>query len=175
MICVLRRTYIVLVLVAVTVGGCTTFIERSAVQPPVRDGQTVLLRKGRAYGRLIIKQQRMDPETISYEWFYRTDGNGLLSSGQHSVRSGKSTALYKDPSAPYARIKFGPFSVGWSGRSDGEGYLYYDRFSGEQLHKDDLLICVVPTANKLVVDASDRRLNYRASPTDSGIAGNQSR
>jgi hypothetical protein len=86
---------------------------------PVRDGQLVLLRKGTNLGGFFLRGQRGD--TVSYDWFSLGEGRGSYYIQQSGTVTNASEVNGQ------AFIHFSGFSVPWSKRSQGEGWLYYGR------------------------------------------------
>jgi hypothetical protein len=66
---------------------------------------------------------------------------------------------------------FGPFSIGWSGHTDGEGYIYYEHFAGEKIEPDCVRVCVTGERDITKIDAADPKWLYKGSPSDSGVRG----
>ena len=97
----------------------------------IRDGEVVLVRAGDARGAFRLMGQGVGPdagpEDVRVEWRYRDDGGAVL--GGWGSRSGSSAIDTSGPGSD--RIAFGPFSIGWSSRSEGEGYLSYPDPDGE--------------------------------------------
>jgi len=150
-----------MILVGMASGGSHEEGISTAMEPPVVSGEIVLLAKGKTVGALILTKQSTQPERVSYEWRYRTDGKGTFRAAEAgryrsgTVREGKEVA-------------FGPFSVTWSGRDDTSGYLYYPRFFEETMRADDLRICMTGERDWEKVDAFDPKWAFRASPSDRG-------
>jgi hypothetical protein len=140
---------------------------RSGVEQPVYDGQVVLLRKGDAFGAFVpLKQSGHGGGTIEFEWYYRTDASGELDEGSPAVHSGRGIVSGSSPDAV-----FGPFTLQWSYSTAGWGWLYYDRGSRETVQPDDLRICLTERRSLWGLDAASAHWTYKASRTDSGIAG----
>jgi hypothetical protein len=132
------------------------------VEPPVEDGEVILLMKGDALGAVILTKQTMDPERVSYDWCYRTDGNSTFrAQDARHYRSGHVSNA--------TEISFGRFSVSWSGHDNGSGYLYYQHFPGQPVAGDDLRICVTHRRNLEQIDARDPRWLFKGSPSDPGV------
>lgn len=123
---------------------------------PIPDGVIILLRKDDAYGAVIPVSQTRGLEQIKYKWYYRTDGKSHLGENIPSVRSGTGSAMWKS-GQPLARIEFGPFSLVWSGQSNGWGFLYFN---------DDVPqgICVTGRTSFEGLDPSDEKWTYRTEP-----------
>ncbi len=134
----------------------------AAVKPPVEDGEVVLLARGNAIAAVILTQQTLEPERVSYDWFYRTDGGSTF-------RVQDAGRFLSGQVSDATKIGFGPFSLGWSGHSDGSGYLYYEHFPGYPIAKDDTRICVTHRRDLERIDAFDPRWLFKASPSDPGI------
>jgi len=134
----------------------------AGIEPPVKDGEIVLLKKGNAIGVVIPRKQTTQPERISYDWCYRTDGGGTF----HAQEGGKFRSGHV---AQAKRVRFGPFSVSWSGHDDGSGYLYYDRFAGSPITPNDVRICVTHERDLERINAYDPRRLFKGSPSDPGM------
>jgi hypothetical protein len=133
----------------------------SAVQPPVANGEIVLLAKGTTVGAVVLTQQGLQPERVSYEWRYRTDGKGRFGAAEAGqYRSG----TVKDAN----NVAFGPFSVSWSSHDGKSGYLYYQRLELEAIEADDVRICATGERDLEKVDAFDPKWVFKASPSDAG-------
>lgn len=161
---------VVIIIVAAMVGYWATwrhetagsFSRSSAVEPPVIDGEIVLLKRGSAIGIIVPTRQTSEPERIAYDWYYRTDGGGTF----RAQDAGK----YRRGHVERAKeVRFGPFSVSWSVHSDGSGYLYYDKFGGSTVAPDDVRICVTHETDLERINAYDPRWVFKGSPTDPGI------
>jgi len=134
----------------------------TAVQPPVKDREIVLLIKGDTIGAVIPTKQTTTPERISYDWYYRTDGGGTFRpADEMKYRSGHTRNAKS--------ISFGPFSVWWSGHDEGSGYLYYEDFPGYPISKNDIRMCVTHEWDLRRIDAFDRRWVFKGSPSDPGM------
>jgi len=134
----------------------------SAIEPPINDGEIVLLEKGNAIGVIIPTKQTTEPERASYDWYYRTDGGGTFRP--------QDAGRYRSGHVEGAKqVRFGPFSVPWSGHSDGSGYLYYDRFPGSQVTSGGVRICPTHELNLATVNAYDPHWVFKGSPSDPGI------
>lgn len=134
----------------------------AAVEPPIRDGEIVLLMKGQTAGALIPTKQTTTPERISYDWYYRTDGGGTFRpADERKYRSGHTRDA--------KNISFGPFSVGWSGHDEGSGYFYYEHFPGSPVSKNDIRICVTHERDLARIDVLDPKWVFKASPSDPGL------
>lgn len=98
-----------------------------AVHDPVPSGVVVLVRRvppdseQANYGAFILTNQTSDPERVSYRWYFRSDGSGVLDPKDVAVRSGEER--------DQRRLEFGPFKISWSGSAEGAGYVYYDNFA----------------------------------------------
>jgi hypothetical protein len=99
----------------------------SAVPGPVPTGVIILVRRVPpeseqvSYGAFILTSQTLDPERVSYRWYLRSDGSGLLDPNNSAVRSGEERGQND--------VKFGPFKISWSGSAEGAGFIYYENFA----------------------------------------------
>jgi hypothetical protein len=134
----------------------------SAVEPPVENGEIVLLTKGEAIGAVILTRQTMKPERVSYDWFYRTDGGGTF-------RSQDSQSIHCGQVHNATTVSFGPFSLSWSIHDSSSGFLYYEKFPGSIVAEDDIRICVTHELDLERIDAFDSRWLYKGSPSDVGV------
>jgi hypothetical protein len=133
----------------------------SAIQPPVSDGDIVLVQKGRAIAAVVLTKQTASPEQVSYRWYYRTDGGGTFRANEAGkYRSGHATDA--------DGFRFGPFAVPWSVHTDGSGYLYYTRHPGSLARSDDLRICATHERDLEKINALDRKWVFKRSPADPG-------
>jgi len=154
---------------ALAINGCSIGPKQCGVRPPVSDGVVVLAKRGKSYGALIPRKQRLLPDSLEYEWYYRSDGKGTFRLQERgSFRQGVGRGI-PDRSKPGLAIRFGPFFIGWSGHTDGEGFLYYDRCAGERVSPDDLRLCVTKETDIQRIDATDPKWLYKASPVDPGV------
>ena len=133
-----------------------------AVEAPIIDGFVVLVRSGDVYGAFVPFRQSSVPETLSYKWCYRSDGKGTFDSADSQVHCGGGSG---------SPIEFGPFSIAWSGQTDGSGFIYYHKAPGFRIDKDDLRICVTEESDMHSVDACESKWIFKAAPGDHGIAG----
>ncbi len=141
-------------------------LNMSAVEPPISDGTIVLVRKGAAYGAFIPRNQKMTPETVEYDWYYRTDGKGTFKAAESpSFKSGKGGGV---EGVGILDIKFGPFSIWWTGHTTGKGFIYYDRSPDQRVRPDGLRICVTGETDMETIDATDSKWVYKGSPSDPG-------
>jgi hypothetical protein len=135
-----------------------------AVPDPVPSGVVVLVRRvppdsDRAnYGALILTSQTSDPERVSYRWYLRSDGSGLLDPNDPAVRSGEER--------DQKRLEFGPFKISWSGSAEGAGYVYYDNFAHMPAEKNTTYICVTAERDITSVNAADPKWVYKFSPAE---------
>lgn len=164
---------LMLIFSTLLVGGCTIGPRKIAVNTPIHNGQIVLLRKGtNCYGVFIPIRQRMQPEQLQCTWYYRTDGKGTFKSSESAQYKSGSGGDGSDSATPYGELRFGPFSLGWSGNEDGQGYIYYSHFEGESVSPNDERICVTNETDIEKIDATDPKWVYKGSPTDPGIRAN---
>jgi len=180
----MREARLVISLFAILlVAGCTIGPRQSAVTTPIRNGQIVLLRKGsRNYGAFIPTSQHMVPEKLEFRWYYRTDGKGTFKPNEAAHFESGTGGCGSDSSVPYSDTitiinvaQFGPFSLGWSGIDDRQGYIYYGDFEHEAVSPNDELICVTEETDITRIDATSPRWVYKGSPTDPGIRANGQR
>jgi hypothetical protein len=135
-----------------------------AVPYPVPSGVVVLARRvppdsDRAnYGAFILTSQTSDPERVSYRWYLRSDGSGLLDPNDPSVRSGEER--------DQKRLESGPFKISWSGSAEGAGYVYYDNFAHMPAEKNTTYICVTAEKDITGVNAADAKWVYKFSPAE---------
>jgi len=167
-----QKRLIIPLFIVLLVAGCTG-PRQIAVETPIRSGQIVLLRKGaKNYGAFIPTSQSMVPEQLRFTWYYRTDGNGTFKPTETARYRSGSGPVGQDRSVPYNVAQFGPFSLGWSGHDDRQGYIYYRHFEGDVVSPDDDLICVTEETDITRIDATDPKWVYKGSPTDPGIRAN---
>jgi len=146
--------------------GYIEFIRHNGVPGAVKDGQVVLVKNGDVYGMFILRKQMMEPEGAHYDWFYRSDGKGsfgIKDKGRFQQGLGVCGSSSNFPG--YA-IRFGPFTVNWSGHEDGSGWLYYGRFSDEKVQAGDIKICVTKEKDPSQIDAADPKWQYKGSRDD---------
>lgn len=138
-------------------------IRHYADNKPVRDGTVVLVKQNGVYGAFRIKEQKLSTtDEVKYEWFYRSDGGGEFtgSNVKHGVASG-----IPSRTIPGKVIIFGPFSINWSGKDNGWGWIYYDRYAGEKVQKNDIGLCIAGNVDVRKVNAADPKWVYKSSPT----------
>lgn len=129
--------------------------EGRAIPQFIKDGEVVLVRKGKAYGGFILKNQQPS-KGAAFEWIYREDGISDFS------RRGaiKGTDVIKgDPGL----ISFGPFSVRWSYRTEGESYLYYPDPKLNPRGIPNRLFIAVTHEKDFNLNAADSKWNYKAA------------
>lgn len=132
----------------------------SGVPTPIPDGLVVLVRSGSSYGAFILKDQKLEPETMTYTWYYRSDGQGKLDPNDPAVETGTGRG---------SPITFGPFRVHWSTHGEGSGWIYYPNFPGGTIQAGDTHICVTEWRSlENIEDASDPKWVYKASLVDPG-------
>jgi hypothetical protein len=135
-----------------------------AVPEPARSGVVVLVRRvppgseHAIYGAMILTSQSSQPERVSYRWYLRSDGFGLLDPDDPAVRSGEER--------DQKRLEFGPFRISWSGSAEGAGYVYYDNFAHMPAEKDTTYICVTAEEDVSGINAADPKWVYRFSPAE---------
>jgi hypothetical protein len=88
----------------------------------LEDGDVVLVRDNKSCGAFVVKSQNMQPERMEYDWYYRSDGNGMVFANDPAVSSGSGSS-----GTPWSQINihFGSFALRWSGRGRGFGWFYY--------------------------------------------------
>ncbi len=143
-------------------------LSTSLYQPPgtfpeyVEDGQVVLMRKGEAYCAFRLREQRREEENDSrrkaeVEWVYRDDGESELfgegvTSGEHKIEGRR------------LHIGFGPFSVRWSFRSTGMGYIYYPDQHSERVGESDRQYVAITDRTEFDgLDAGDEKWDFQAA------------
>jgi len=144
----------------------------SAHPSPVPDGTVVLVKRGGAYGALVlegqtttrIEGQTVTPEGTMFRWWFRTDGDGHLDAGPPWVKSG--AGGFDAKSNPGTELVFGPFTVRWSANMDGWGWIYYAVAPGKPVPAGAALICVTELKDIAGLDASDPRWRYKGAPID---------
>jgi hypothetical protein len=106
------------------------------------------------YGAFILTKQEHEPDRVSYRWFLRSDGLGLVepafSSSGHEENQ--------------ERVAFGPFRIGWSAAGGGAGYLYYARYAHEAPGPSDTYLCVTSETDVARLDTAAAKWRYRFSP-----------
>jgi len=137
----------------------------SAVKPPVKSGQVVLVRKGGVYGAFILTSQTMNPETAYYLWRYGTDKNGAFSTDDSNVTFSDEPMEIQRRHGSYM-IEFGPFEIEWSGTSGGKGFLYYPKSAIQKLSKNDVGICVTDLTSLDDVRPRDRKWHYKSNAVE---------
>ena len=135
-----------------------------AVPDPVPSGVVVLVRRVPPdsaqvnYGAFILTSQASDPERVSYRWYFRSDGSGVLDPKDAAVRSGEER--------DQREVKFGPFKISWSGSAEGAGYVYYDNFAHMPADRHTTYLCVTTEKDPGGINAADPRWVYRFSPAE---------
>ena len=123
------------------------------MEPSVPNGVIVLIKKDRAYGAFVLRDQQYEPAGLIYEWYYRMDGKGTFTAEEaSSFKSGRET------SGP---IAFGPFHLCWSPSPEGTGCLEYWHLPGARGTPRDQKICVTDATNVETIDATDSKWTYR--------------
>lgn len=138
-------------------------------EPPIRDGRIILVKRGRALGALILRNQRRQPEHTDFEWYCRTDGKGTFrkrDAGLFRTGYGSSSG-----NPPLHQLVFRPFSVVWSPTKAGEGVVSYPRYAGAVARTGDTLICPTDETDITKIDATDRKWLYKSSIGDPGRIG----
>lgn len=139
-------------------------------EPPIADGSIVLVKRGRALGALILKNQKLTPAHTDFVWCYRADGKGTFRKrdiGLFRTGSGSSSSKAR----LMERLKFGPFSVVWYSSEDGKGVVSYAEYPGGAMTNRDTLICPTNETDIKKIDATDPKWLYKASLDDPGRIG----
>jgi len=140
----------------------------NAFSSSVKQGQVVLVRKGKAYGAYrILDIEGWSPSTARISWVYRTDGGSLLSGD--GVVSGES--VFDD--FPH---EFGPFWLLWSRRdflpgsgrlSVSQACIYYPDPAGKLLgNPQRQFIAISDRTSFADLDGADAKWRYKASFVD---------
>lgn len=134
-----------------------------AVPDPVPSGVVVLVRRvppdseQANYGAFVLTNQT-SAERMSYRWYFRSDGSGVLDPNDAAVRSGEARDR--------RRLEFGPFTISWSGSVEGAGYVYYDNFAHMPAEKNTTYICVTAEKDLNGINAADPKWVYKFSPAE---------
>lgn len=144
----------------------TSAVRRRTLGEPVADGEIVLVRQGNLFGAFIpIEQNGRHRGTVTYRWYYRTDGLGVFDESDERVVTGSGTL-----SGHFPTIEFGPFSIQWSHSTTGWGWVS----SGHSdVAPDDVRFCLTRLRSIEGIDARDERYLYRLSDDDVGVSGNE--
>lgn len=129
--------------------------DKSAVT--VRDGQVVLVQKGRTLGAFVTEAN--NGNAVRYRWYYRSDGKGELDPRDENVTTGTSTAIRQDNRSP--SIAFGPFQIEWTRASSHWGWILYDR-------KSTMRLCITNERHLRGLDALDPTWRYKLNGFDKG-------
>ena len=127
----------------------------------VPDNVVVLARKNGKYGAFIMRKQRTTlwGERAEYDWWFQSDGSGIFDTNISTTSSGHGTT---------PRIAFGNiFSITWSIRRKGIGYLYYWRSLLPESASNDLHLCVTDLSSIDGIDATDLKWKYITASLDS--------
>lgn len=141
----------------------------------VPDDFAILVRQGNTFGLFIPRNQFKNGEAADCDWYYRTDGLGRFSTDDPHVKSGRSsTGLYVSGGGSL-EIKFGPFTIPWSGNGPGWGYVYFDYNPDppDRSAPDVLRICSTDIKSVRLIDARDAKWIYKSHRHDDGIRGDQ--
>lgn len=154
-----RRLLLPFLLAAVAVAGCkdAQIGQSSANESPVPDGYIVLLKRTNERAAFILRNQKINPETTDYDWYYRADGRGTFPVGDPAVSTGYVSNA--------SQVAFATFTVDWSINANGKGWVYFSRNPAEFGMAADYLMCVTTETNLAVVDAGDPSWDYRARPS----------
>lgn len=140
----------------------------------VPDDFVILVRQANTFGCFIPRNQCKKGESVEYDWYYRTDGVGRFDARDPQVQSGHGFAgPYITGSGTSVTIKFGPFTIPWSGNERGWGYIYYDYNPDppDGSAPDVLRICSTDTKSVNLISARDDRWIYKSCRKDPGLAG----
>ena len=58
------------------------------------------------------------------------------------------------------------FEISWSGKTEGEGWIYYDHSPGDKVTKDEMHICITELESVNGINAADPEWHYKATPVD---------
>lgn len=118
----------------------------------IADGQLVLVRRGQAYGGLIIDyHEAAGASKAGYRWWYREDGSGDLAGA--GALSGAGTCSLHDG------IEFGPFKFGWSCGTEGSALYFGNLLGGSRIDRA-LGICATDLGSVAGVDAAAANWRY---------------
>jgi len=124
----------------------------------IPDGSLIVMKKGKHIGLVIINDQKSDPETCSYKWYYRQDG-------QYTFKDDKkfTTGEVKDTKS----IKFGVFDCDWSINTEKIGFIYFEYNEDNQDNDKQLWLGVVldPDPNTLGWNLWGLNLISASTPT----------
>ena len=126
---------------------------------PLADGTVVLVKRGETVGAFLLVRQTAGPARAMYRWWYGPEFRGRLDTGSPEIVSGYGHSKGE-------AIAFGPFSVEWSAKSDGLGYVYYPQHAGSHASPSDTLVCVTDLTGIEGVDALDPKWHYKRTPVD---------
>jgi hypothetical protein len=141
---------------------------------PVPDNFVILVRRGDVFGCFIPRKQGQKGESLEYDWYFRTDGQGRFAKGDLNVQSGHAFAGPYVSGGGLVRVKFGPFDFEWSGHGTGWGYLYYDEGAVNQsVAADHQRVCATNVKTVEYLDAREAQWLYKAYVEDAGVPGNK--
>jgi hypothetical protein len=138
--------------------GCkdTNRGQSSANESPVPDGEIVLLKRSNEVAAFILKHQKMSPEQMDFEWFYRSDGKGTFTAGDTAVMSGYSSNA--------SQVVVSNFTVQWSGNTTAKGWVYFSSAPTQLTKTADFTMCVTTETDISKIDANDPKWKYRERP-----------
>lgn len=129
----------------------------SAYPDPIADGRVVLVRENGKYGAFILHNQGVEPEKAEYEWWHQSDGSGNLNKSLKTVSFGRGVT---------PRISFMDIDISWSGRTVGEGWIYYKHSPADNVNRDELHICITELKSVDGINAADPKWHYKSTPVD---------
>jgi len=128
--------------VKVKIGGGT-----NAYATPVADNQAVLVHSSNIFAAFVLKNQRTSPESMSYEWYCRYDGKGVLRTNDPAVSTGSGQGRL---------ISIKTLNIDWSACTEGQGWIYYP--TGHQFVE----FCVTDRNKIEGIDAASSNWTYSA-------------
>lgn len=143
------------------------------VQYPVSDGRIVLVKSGRALGAMILRGQPQPSrnggidrhDDLVWEWYYRTDGKGTFKASESGLyHHGKGSQFNWE-----SQIEFGPFRLGWSSCTKGQGWILYDEFPQLRTPPNHTVICATSHTDVTKIDAASSKWIYKANQADPGV------
>lgn len=118
----------------------------------LEDGDIVLVRDGESCGAFVVKSQTLQPEQMEYDWYYRSDGNGMVFVKDPAVSSGSELS---GSSTSSLNMHFGSFDLQWSGGDRGFGWFYYPDGPGVEF-------CVTRARQLQNIDAMSERWQFKS-------------
>jgi hypothetical protein len=133
----------------------------------IHEDEVLLLRQGNAFGAFIPRVQNRRGEVVEYNWYYRTDGKGTLDPSDPAVQHGN--AVGTRPTTGI-NVKFGPFTLQWSGCDKGWGWIYYHPSGASDPNvKPTRHFCLAGDANLDDIDAASPRHIYLSAAPESKL------